>query len=139
MRKCALVFLAGGNCTSGGGDPPCVSSGIVSCGAVAVCAGPRLRGGLLLTALERPAVVCRLAAGRRLALVRCLVAVRRLAVVRSSLREQFCRLFPCKCKRSAEVGYGQAIEPRTFEPIHATAREITSGNNDQSDSWGKPF
>jgi hypothetical protein len=68
--------------SSGGGDPPSVSSGIVSCGATGVCVAPLFRGGLRLAAVERLAVGRRLGAGGRLALVRRLVAVRRLAVVR---------------------------------------------------------
>jgi hypothetical protein len=68
--------------SSGGGDPPCVSSGVVSGCAIGVCAAPRFRGGLCLAGVERLAVGRRFAAVRRLALVRRLVAVRRLAVVR---------------------------------------------------------
>ena len=69
--------------SSGGGDPPCVSSGVVSCGATGVCAAPLFRGGgLRFGALARAADGRRFAAGRRLALVPRLVAVRCLAVVR---------------------------------------------------------
>jgi hypothetical protein len=68
--------------SSGGGDPPSVSSGFVSCCATGVCTAPRFRGGLRLAALARVADGSRFAAVRRLALVRRLVAVRRLAVVR---------------------------------------------------------
>jgi hypothetical protein len=69
--------------SSGGGDPPCVSSCVVSCGATGVCAAPSFRGGLRFGALARVADGRRIAAGRRrLALVPRLVAVRRLAVVR---------------------------------------------------------
>ena len=78
--------------SSGGGDPPCTSSGVVSCGTIGVCAAPGLRGGLRLAALERVADGSRFAAVRRLALVRRLVAVRRLAVVR---RFAVVRLFTC--------------------------------------------
>ena len=68
--------------SSGGGDPPCTSSGVVSCGAIGVCAAPRFRGGLRLAALAGVADGSRFAPVRRLALVRRLVAVRRLVVVR---------------------------------------------------------
>jgi hypothetical protein len=67
--------------SSGGGDPPCTSSGVVSCGA-GICAAPRFRGGLRLAALAGVADGSRFAPVRRLALVRRLVAVRRLVVVR---------------------------------------------------------
>ena len=68
--------------SSGGGDPPCVSSGIVSCCAPGVCAAARFRGGLRLAALAGVADGSRFAPVRRLALVRRLVAVRRLVVMR---------------------------------------------------------
>ena len=56
--------------SSGGGDPPCTSSGVVSCGAIGVCAAPRFRGGLRLAALAGVADGSRFAPVRRLALVR---------------------------------------------------------------------
>jgi hypothetical protein len=68
--------------SSGGGDPPCTSSVVVSCGTIGVCTAPPFRDGLRLAALARRAGDCRFAAVRRLALVPRLVAVRRLAVVR---------------------------------------------------------
>ena len=68
--------------SSGGGDPPCTSSGVVSCGAIGVCAAPRFRGGLRLGALARVADGRCFEAVRRLAVARRLVAGRRLAVVR---------------------------------------------------------
>jgi hypothetical protein len=68
--------------SSGGGDPLCTSSVVVSCVAIAECAAPPFRGGLCLAALARRAGDCRFAAGRRLALVPRLVAARPLAVVR---------------------------------------------------------
>ena len=63
--------------SAGGGDPPCTSSSVVSCGAIGVCAAPRFRGGLRLAALAGVADGSRVAPVRRLALVRRLVAVLR--------------------------------------------------------------
>ena len=68
--------------SSGGGDPPIVSSGVVSWGAIGVCAAPRFLGGLRFAALTRLAGARRFGAGRRLALVRRFVVVRRLAALR---------------------------------------------------------
>jgi hypothetical protein len=65
--------------SSGGGDPLCVSSGVVSCCAIAPASS--FRGGLCLAALARLSGGRRFAAGRRLA-IRRLVAVRRFAIVR---------------------------------------------------------
>ena len=85
--------------SSGGGDPPCTSSGVVSCGAIGVCAAPRFRGGLSLAALPgvadgqplrtRPTFgTCpALGSGRRL------VVVRRFAVVRRFGGIRFFRVF----------------------------------------------
>jgi hypothetical protein len=77
--------------SSGGGDPLCVSSGVISCCATGVLAASSFRGGLGLAALARLAGGRRVAAGRRLALVRGLVPVRRFAVVR---RFSGVRFFP---------------------------------------------
>jgi hypothetical protein len=63
--------------SSGGGDPPCVSSGIVSCWATGVCAALRFRGGRRFAAVGR-----RFAAGRRLKLVRRFLVVRGFEVAR---------------------------------------------------------
>ena len=72
----AIVF-------SGGGDPPCISSGVVtSCSATGVRAAPRFLGGLRFAALARPAEARRFASGRLLALVRRFPVVRRFEVVR---------------------------------------------------------
>src|SRR4029077_15539444 len=68
--------------SSGGGDPPCTSPGVVSCGAIGVRAAPRFRGGLRLAVLAGVGDGSRFVTARRLALVPRLVAVRRLAVVR---------------------------------------------------------
>jgi hypothetical protein len=68
--------------SSGGGDPLCISSGVVSCCATKVRAPLRFLGFLRLATVARLAGGRRFAAGRRLALVRRLVAVRRFAVVR---------------------------------------------------------
>ena len=54
--------------SSGGGDPPCTSSGVVSSGAIGVCAAPRFRGGLRLAALAGVADGSRVAPVRRYAL-----------------------------------------------------------------------
>ena len=68
--------------SSGGGDPPCVPSGIVSCCGTGVAA--RFRGGLRLAALAVLAVGRRFGAERRLALacrlVRRFAALRRFGV-----------------------------------------------------------
>jgi hypothetical protein len=95
--------------SSGGGDPPCVSSGVVCSGATGVRAERRLRGGGRSAAAERLAVGRRVAAGRRLALVRRFAvrrfgaarrfaAVRRFAVVR---RFTGVRFFPVERKVAA--------------------------------------
>jgi hypothetical protein len=95
----AIVF-------SGGGDPPCISSGVVtSCSATGVRAAPRFLGGLRFAALARPAEARRFASGRRLAplvvrrfevvrriaAVRCLAVLRRFAVVRRFTGVRFFR------------------------------------------------
>jgi hypothetical protein len=82
MRKSRYYSSSVASVSSGGGDPPCISSGVVSFGAIGVCAAPRFWGGLRLAALARVADGSRFAAVRRLALVRRLVVVRRVAVVR---------------------------------------------------------
>jgi hypothetical protein len=56
--------------SSGGGDPPCISSGVVSSCATGVRAALRLLGAPRLAALARLSVGRRFAAGRRLAPVR---------------------------------------------------------------------
>jgi hypothetical protein len=66
--------------SSGGGDPLCTSSGVVSCCATGVLAASSFRGGLRLPALARLAGGRRFAAGRRLALVRRFPVVRRFEV-----------------------------------------------------------
>ena len=93
--------------SSGGGDPPCVSSCVVSCCATGVRAAPRFRGGLRLAALLRVAVGRRFAAGRRLALVRRFVAVRRFAVVRrfEVVRRFTASAFSEPSARSPHVSY----------------------------------
>ena len=63
--------------SSGGGDPPRISSGFVSSRTIEACATPRFWGGLRLVAAGR-----RLAAGPRLALVRRSSVVRRFEVAR---------------------------------------------------------
>ena len=65
--------------SSGGGDPPCLSSGVSTC-AIGVRAG--FLGGLLFGGLVRLAVGRRFAARRRLALVRRFPVVRRFDVAR---------------------------------------------------------
>ena len=75
--------------SSGGGDPPSVPSGIVSCCGTGAAA--RFRGGLRLAALVVPAVGRRFGAERRLALVRRLVVVRRLAALRRFGVDRFFR------------------------------------------------
>ena len=72
----AIVFFRGG-------DPPCISSGVVtSCSATGVRAASRFLGGLRFAALARPAEARRFASGRLLALVRRFPVVRRFEVVR---------------------------------------------------------
>jgi hypothetical protein len=72
----AIVF-------SGGGDRPCISSGVVtSCSVTGVRAASRFLGGLRFAALARPAEARRFASGRLLALVRRFPVVRRFEVVR---------------------------------------------------------
>jgi hypothetical protein len=68
--------------SSGGGDPPWLSSGTASTGPIAVRAAGRLLGDLRLPVLARVVVRLRFTGGRRLALVGRFVAVRRLALVR---------------------------------------------------------
>jgi hypothetical protein len=69
--------------SSGGGDPPCVSSGIVSTCGTGVCAAPpRFLGDLRLAELTRLAVGCRFAAGPGLPLARRFPGVCLFAVVR---------------------------------------------------------
>ena len=68
--------------SSGGGDPPCISSGIASSVATGVGGAPRFRAGLRSAALARLAGGRRLAAGRRLAFVRRFPVVRRFEVAR---------------------------------------------------------
>jgi hypothetical protein len=63
--------------SSGGGDPPCISSGFVSSRTIEACATPRFWGGLRLVAAGR-----RFAAGRDFALVRRFPVVRRFEVAR---------------------------------------------------------
>ncbi len=72
IRHVGYCFSSVASVSSGGGDPPCSSSGIVSCCATGVPAKARFRGGRRLAAL----------AGRRLSPVRRLVALRRLVVDR---------------------------------------------------------
>jgi hypothetical protein len=65
--------------SSGGGDPPCTSSGVSSWATTGVRTASRFPGGLRLVALARPAV------GRRFdafAVVRRFEVVRRFAGVR---------------------------------------------------------
>ena len=66
--------------SSGGGDPPCISSGSVATGGVGGAAS--FRGGLRLAGLARLAVGRRFAAGRCFALVRRFLVVRRFEVAR---------------------------------------------------------
>ena len=68
--------------SSGGGDPPCISSGVASSVATGVGGAPRFRAGLRSAALARLAGGRRLAAGRRLAFVRRFPVVRRFEVAR---------------------------------------------------------
>jgi hypothetical protein len=75
--------------SSGGGDPPCVPSGMVSCCGTGAAA--RFRGGLRLAALVVPAVGRRFGGQRRLALVRRFVAVSRLAALRRFGVDRFFR------------------------------------------------
>jgi hypothetical protein len=65
--------------SSGGGDPPCISSGSVATG---VGGAASFRGGLRLAGLARLAVGRRFAAGRCFALVRRFLVVRRFEVAR---------------------------------------------------------
>jgi hypothetical protein len=73
--------------SSGGGDPPSVPSGIVSCCGTGIAA--RFRGGLRLAAVL--AVGRRFGAVRRLVLVRRFVVVRRLAALRRFGVDRFFR------------------------------------------------
>ena len=67
---------------SGGGDPLCVSSSVISsCAVTGAGAATRFRGRLRLAALAVLAVGRRFGAERCLALVRRLVVVRRLAAL----------------------------------------------------------
>jgi hypothetical protein len=68
--------------SSGGGDPPCISSGIASSVATGMGGAPRFRAGLRLSALARLAVGRRFAAGPRLELVRRFPVARRFEVAR---------------------------------------------------------
>jgi hypothetical protein len=63
--------------SSGGGDPPCICSGVVSSCATGGCTARRFWAGLRLVAAGR-----RFAAGRAFALVRCFPVVRRFEVGR---------------------------------------------------------
>jgi hypothetical protein len=68
--------------SAGGGDPLCVSSGVVSSWAIGGCATPGFRGGLRLEALACLTVDRRFAVERRLVLVRRFTVVRRFEVAR---------------------------------------------------------
>ncbi len=72
IRHVGYCFSSVASVSSGRGDPPCFSSGIVSCCGTGVPAKARFRGGRRLAAL----------AGRRLPPVRRLAALRRLVVDR---------------------------------------------------------
>jgi hypothetical protein len=78
--------------SSGGGDPPCISSGFVSSRTIEACATPRFWGGLRLVAagrrfaagrdfalVRRSPVVCRFEVARRFAVFRRFAMVRRLS------------------------------------------------------------
>jgi hypothetical protein len=108
--------------SSGGGDPPWISSGIASSVATGVGGAPRFRAGLRLAALARLAGGRRLAAGRRLALGRRFPVVRRFEVARRFVADTV------KCLPITRLSLLAARSPLFAE-----------NNGDQLDSAGQAF
>jgi hypothetical protein len=109
--------------SSGSGDPPCVSSAVVSTCATLVGDPRALRAGWCLAALER------LAVGRRLAVVRRFTAVRSFAVVRRFTVVRFFRDDATSPRVSYASPYVPSCPDKHSNEEHFTAKRGLRGTS----------